>query len=138
MSGIDTLKRGGRGGKKSKKFKAQAKKRYDERRANVREQARSNQGSQQDNKKQTQKTGLEALIDKKDELKNIPANDGSGRNQYQVEMNKFKSTPGGKKIFKKRFPNPLLKIAQGLGNYVKQGGALGLSLIHISEPTRPY
>ena len=27
MSGIDTLKRGGRGGKKSKKFKAQAKKR---------------------------------------------------------------------------------------------------------------
>jgi len=126
MSGIDTLKRGGRGGKKSKKFKAQAKKRYNERRATIREEARSNQGSQQDNKKQTQKTGLEALIDRKDELKNIPANDGSGRNQYQVEMNKFKSTPGGKKIFKKRFPNPLVKIAQGIGNYVKQGGALGI------------
>ena len=126
MSGIDTLKRGGRGGKKSEKFKAQAKKRYNERRANIRDQARSNQGSQQDNKKQTKKTGLEALIDRKDELKNIPAGDGSGRNQYQVEMNKFKSTPGGKKIFKKRFPNPLLKIAQGLGNYVKQGGALGI------------
>jgi len=41
-------------------------------------------------------------------------------------MNKFKSTPGGKKIFKKRFPNPLVKIAQGIGNYVKQGGALGI------------
>jgi len=126
MSGIDTLRKGGRGGKKSKKFKAQAKKRYDERRANVQEQARSNQGSQQDNKKQTKKTGLEALIDRKDELKNIPANDGSGRNQYQVEMNKFKSTPGGKKLYKKRFPNPLLKIAKGVGDYVKQGGVIGL------------
>jgi hypothetical protein len=126
MSGIETLKRGGRGGKKSKKFKAQAKKRYNERRADIREQARSNQGSQQDNKKQTKKTGLEALIDRKDELKNIPAGDGSGRNQYQVEMNKFKSTPGGKKLYKERFPNPLLKIAKGVGDYVKQGGVLGL------------
>ena len=126
MSGIMALKRGGRGGKKSSKFKKQAKKRYDERRADIREQARSNQGSQQDNTKQTQKTGLEALIDRKDELKNISANDGSGRNQYQVEMNKFKSTPGGNKIFKKRFPNPLVKAAQGIGNYIKQGGALGI------------
>jgi len=124
--GIMALKRGGRGGKKSSKFKKQAKKRYDERRANVREQARSNQGSQQDNTKKTIKTGLEALIDRKDELKNISANDGSGRNQYQVEMNEFKSTPGGKKIFKKRFPNPLVKAAQGIGNYIKQGGALGI------------
>jgi len=126
MNGIMALKKGGKGGKKSSKFKKQAKKRYDERRANVREQARSNQGSQQDNTKKTIKTGLEALIDRKDELKNISANDGSGRNQYQVEINKFKSTPGGKKIFKKRFPNPLVKVAQGIGNYIKQGGALGI------------
>jgi len=91
-----------------------------------RSNAASGNANKNNNKKQTIKTGLEALIDRKDELKNIPANDGSGRNQYQVEMNKFKSTPGGKKIFKKRFPNPLLKIAQGLGNYVKQGGALGI------------
>jgi hypothetical protein len=91
-----------------------------------RSNAASGNANRNSNKKTTQKTGLEALIDRKDELKNIPAGDGSGRNQYQVEMNKFKSTPGGKKIFKKRFPNPLLKIAQGLGNYVRQGGALGI------------
>ena len=65
MSGIETLRRGGRTrGKKSKKFKTQAKKRYNERRANIREEARSNQGSQQDNKKQTKKTGLEAIMDR--------------------------------------------------------------------------
>jgi len=127
MSGIETLRRGGRTkGKKSKKFKAQAKKRYEERRATIREEARSNQGSQKDNTKKTKKTGLEALIDRKDELKNIPANDGSGRNKYQVEINKFKSTPGGEKLYKRRFPNPLVKIAKSIGNYVKQGGALGI------------
>jgi|13_taG_2_1085334.scaffolds.fasta_scaffold07034_2 hypothetical protein len=91
-----------------------------------RSNAASGNANKNSNKKKKQKTGLEALIDRKDELKNIPAGDGSGRNQYQVEMNKFKSTPGGKKIFKKRFPNPLVKIAKGVGDYVKQGGVIGL------------
>ena len=91
-----------------------------------RSNAASGNANKNNNKKQTQKTGLEALIDRKDELKNIPAGDGSGRNQYQVEMNKFKSTPGGKKLYKKRFPNPLVKIAKGVGDYVKQGGVIGL------------
>jgi len=69
-------------------------------------------------------TGLDALIANKDKLKNIPA--GNGLNQYQVEMEKFKNSPGGLALFKKRFPNPLVKIAQGLGSYIKKGGVIGI------------
>ena len=89
-NGILALRRGGRGGKKSAKFKKQAKKRYDDRKANVREQARSNQGSN-DNKKKTTTvlSPLEALIANKDELVQQDGGDGV-RNQYQVEMNNFK------------------------------------------------
>ena len=50
----------------------------------------------------------------------------SGVNSYQQEIEKFKNSPGGLAAFKKRFPNPLVKIAQGVGNYIKQGGALGI------------
>ena len=69
-------------------------------------------------------TGLDALIANKDKLQNIPA--GNGLNQYQVEMEKFKNSPGGLALFKKKFPNPLVKIAQGLGSYIKKGGVIGI------------
>ena len=124
--GIMALKRGGRGGKKSSKFKKQAKKRYDERRANVREQARSNQGSNDnDNKKTTTVLSpLEALIANKDKLVQQDAGDGV-RNQYQVEVDNYKKGLGAyagmdskknKEVFKERFPNPLIKIARGIGD----------------------
>ena len=136
MSGIMALKKGGKGGKKSAKFKKQAKKRYDERRANVQEQARSNQGSNNNNDKKTTTvlSPLEALIANKDKLVQQDAGDGV-RNQYQVEMDNYKKGLGAyagmdskknKEVFKERFPNPLVKVAQGIGNYIKQGGALGI------------
>ena len=124
-NGILALRRGGRGGKKSAKFKKQAKKRYDDRKANVREQARSNQGSN-DNKKKTTTvlSPLEALIANKDELVQQDGGDGV-RNQYQVEMNNFKKGLGAyadmdskknKQAYKERFPNPLINIAKGIGD----------------------
>ena len=124
-NGILALRRGGRGGKKSAKFKKQAKKRYDDRKANVREQARSNQGSN-DNKKKTTTvlSPLEALIANKDELVQQDGGDGV-RNQYQVEMNNFKKGLGAyadmdskknKQAYKERFPNPFINIAKGIGD----------------------
>ena len=124
--GTDRKKSSNYGGRKSNSTKTQ-KSGYDNR-----SNAASGNANRNSNRKTTQKTGLEALIDRKDELKNIPAGDGSGRNQYQVEMNKFKSTPGGKKLYKERFPNPLLKIAKGIGDYVKQGGVPGLLINMLS------
>lgn len=126
MSGILTLKKGGTRGKKSDKFKKQAKKRYDKVRANVREQARSNQGSNDnDNKKTTTVLSpLEALITNKDKLVQQDAGDGV-RNQYQVEMDNYKKGLGAyagmdskknKEVFKERFPNPLITIAKGIGD----------------------
>ena len=71
-----------------------------------------------------QPTGLDAIIANKDKLTQIDA--GGGLNQYQVEMEKFKNSPGGKELFKKKFPNPLIKLAQGIGSYIKKGGVIGI------------
>ena len=43
-----------------------------------------------DNKVDTFESRVRAMVKKKDQLKNVDAKDGSGRNQYQVEMNKLK------------------------------------------------
>ena len=50
----------------------------------------------------------------------------SGLSNYQVAMEDIKNSPGGKQAFKKAFPNPLVKIAEGVGNYIKGGGILGI------------
>ena len=71
-----------------------------------------------------QPAGLDAIIANKDKLTQIDA--GGGLNQYQVEIEKFKNSPGGKELFKKRFPNPLIKLAQGIGSYIKKGGVVGI------------
>ena len=71
-----------------------------------------------------QPAGLDAIIANKDKLTQIDA--GGGLNQYQVEMEKFKNSPGGKELFKKKFPNPLIKMAQGIGSYIKKGGVIGI------------
>ena len=68
--------------------------------------------------------GLDAIIANKDKLTQIDA--GGGLNQYQVEMEKFKNSPGGKELFKNKFPNPLIKMAQGIGSYIKKGGVIGI------------
>jgi hypothetical protein len=49
-----------------------------------------------------------------------------GRSNYQVAMEDIKNSPGGKEAFQKAFPNPLVKIAKGVGNYIKGGGILGI------------
>ena len=49
-----------------------------------------------------------------------------GRSNYQVAMEDIKNSPGGKQAFKKAFPNPLVKVAEGVGDYIKGGGILGI------------
>ena len=79
------------------------------------------------------KYGLEALLSNKDKLQNIPANDGTGRNMYQVEIEKIKNTPGGLAAFKEKYPNPLVKIAQGIGKFFKEGTFLGKLLSSLNK-----
>ena len=60
----------------------------------------------------------------------IPSNlmglpDGINQGQ-QIGGMTVTGNPQGLASFKKRFPNPLVKIAQGVGNYIKQGGVLGI------------
>ena len=50
----------------------------------------------------------------------------SGLSNYQVAMEGVKNMPGGKEAFKKAFPNPLVKGAQAIGNYIQGGGILGI------------
>jgi hypothetical protein len=61
-------------------------------------------------------SAAQAIIDQYDD----------GRSNYQVAMEGIKNSPGGKQAFKKAFPNPLVKIAEGVGNYIQGGGILGI------------
>ena len=61
-------------------------------------------------------SAAQAIIDQYDD----------GRSNYQVAMEDVKNMPGGKEAFKKAFPNPLIKVAEGVGNYIKGGGILGI------------
>ncbi len=66
------------------------------------------------------KYGLEALLDNKDKLVNIPANDGSGRNMYQVEMEKLKAPQVVLQLLKKNIQILLLKWLKVLENFLKK------------------
>ena len=133
MNGIMALKRGGKGNKKTAKEKKVATARYKKvkkageaaRAEYNRDRARSNQGNKE-NKKETTTvlSPLEALIANKDKLVKQDAGDGV-RNQYQVQMDNYKKGLGAyegmdpkknKAVFKERFPNPLIKIARGIGD----------------------
>ena len=46
-------------------------------------------------------------------------------NPYAERMQRFKESPGGLEAFKERFPNPLVKAAQGVGKFFREGTALG-------------
>jgi len=61
-------------------------------------------------------SAAQAIIDQYDD----------GRSNYQVAMEGIKNSPGGKQAFKKAFPNPLVKVAEGVGDYIKGGGILGI------------
>ena len=50
----------------------------------------------------------------------------SGLSNYQVAMEGVKNMPGGKEAFQQAFPNPLVKIAKGVGNYIQGGGIMGI------------
>ena len=57
----------------------------------------------------------------------------SGVNPYQQQIQQFKDTPGGLAVFKERFPNPLVKIGQGIGEFFKKGTFLGKLLSGLSK-----
>ena len=46
-------------------------------------------------------------------------------NPYAAQIQRFKESPGGLEAFKERFPNPLVKAAQGVGKFFREGTALG-------------
>ena len=57
----------------------------------------------------------------------------SGVNPYQQQIQNFKDTPGGLAVFKEKFPNPLIKIGQGIGNFFKEGTLLGKFLSSLNK-----
>ena len=57
----------------------------------------------------------------------------SGVNPYQQQIQDFKDTPGGLAMFKERFPNPLVKIGQGIGNFFREGTLLGKFLSSLNK-----
>lgn len=57
----------------------------------------------------------------------------SAPNQYAANIQKFKEQPGGLEVFKEKFPNPLVKIAGGIGEFFKEGTMLGKFLTSLSK-----
>ena len=57
----------------------------------------------------------------------------SAVNPYQAKIQQFKETPGGLAVFKERFPNPLVKIGKGIGEFFKKGTLLGKFLSGLSK-----
>ncbi len=57
----------------------------------------------------------------------------SGVNPYQQQIQNFKNLPGGLGVFKEKFPNPLVKIGQGIGNFFKEGTLLGKFLSSLNK-----
>jgi len=57
----------------------------------------------------------------------------SAPNQYAANIQKFKEQPGGLQVFKEKFPNPLVKIAGGLGEFFKEGTLLGKFLSSLNK-----
>ena len=49
----------------------------------------------------------------------------SAVNPYAANIQKFKERPGGLEVFKEKFPNPLIKAARGIGDFFREGTALG-------------
>ena len=57
----------------------------------------------------------------------------SGVNPYQQQIQNFKNLPGGLGVFKEKFPNPLVKIAGGIGDFFKKGTLLGKFLSSLNK-----
>ena len=57
----------------------------------------------------------------------------SAVNPYAAQIEQFKNTPGGLAVFKEKFPNPLVKIGQGIGNFFKEGTLLGKFLSGLNK-----
>ncbi len=57
----------------------------------------------------------------------------SAPNQYAANIQKFKDQPGGLEVFKEKFPNPLVKIAGGVGEFFKEGTLLGKFLSSLNK-----
>lgn len=57
----------------------------------------------------------------------------SAPNQYAANIQKFKDQPGGLEVFKEKFPNPLVKIAGGLGKFFEEGTLLGKFMSSLNK-----
>ena len=57
----------------------------------------------------------------------------SGVNPYQQQIENFKNLPGGIGVFKNKFPNPLVNIGKGIGEFFKKGTLLGKFLSGLSK-----
>jgi len=55
----------------------------------------------------------------------------SAVNPYAANIQKFKERPGGIEVFKQKFPNPLVKVARGIGDFFREGTALGKILASL-------
>ena len=55
----------------------------------------------------------------------------SAVNPYAANIQKFKERPGGLEVFKEKFPNPLIKAARGIGDFFREGTALGKVLASL-------
>ena len=55
----------------------------------------------------------------------------SAVNPYAANIQKFKERPGGLEVFKEKFPNPLVKAARGIGDFFREGTALGKILASL-------
>ena len=57
----------------------------------------------------------------------------SAVNPYAAKIQQFKEQPGGMAAFKERFPNPLVKIAGGIGDFFKKGTLFGKLLSSLNK-----
>jgi len=57
----------------------------------------------------------------------------SAVNPYAAKIQQFKEQPGGMAVFKEKFPNPLVKIGQGIGEFFKKGTLLGKFLSSLNK-----
>tara|TARA_R100000544_G_C2224761_1_gene59910 strand:- start:161 stop:1483 length:1323 start_codon:yes stop_codon:yes gene_type:complete len=57
----------------------------------------------------------------------------SAPNEYAANIQKFKEQPGGLRTFKEKFPNPLVKIAGGLGKFFEEGTLLGKFMSSLNK-----
>ena len=76
-------------------------------------------------------TGYDSLNEAEKSIANFYLS--STVNPYAAKIQQFKEQPGGMAAFKERFPNPLVKIAGGIGDFFKKGTLFGKLLSSLNK-----